>query len=289
MHVIVGGTGNIGSATATALLRAGEPVTIVTRNRDHGAALERAGATIAVADVHDVDALRAIFRAGRRALLINPPASVDGDTDVEERRTASAITAAVEGSGLEKIVLASTYGAQPGERCGDLNILFDFEEALRAKAIPLAIDRGAYYFTNWAAQVDAIREQGVLQSFFPADFVLPMVSPKDLGAAAARRLTEPVEATGIHHVEGPRRYSPGDVADAFAAALARPVDVQVVPRDKWEETFRALGFSQPAAHSYARMTAATLDADDYEVEGPERGTVTLEDFVRECLPLEAVE
>lgn len=134
----------------------GKPVTVVTRDRDHAQELERAGATIAVADVHDVDAVRAILRTGRRALLLNPPADIRGDSDVEERFTASAIVEAVKSSGLEKVVAASTYGAQSGERLGDLNVLFEFEEGLRAQAIPLVINRGAYYFSNWTSQIEAV-------------------------------------------------------------------------------------------------------------------------------------
>ena len=283
MYIILGGTGHVGSATAFALLREGAPVTVVTRDRDHARALERAGATVAVGDVHHVDAVRAILRTGRRALLLNPPANVKGDSDIEERRTASAIVEAVRGAGLEKVVAVSTYGAQPGERLGDLNVLFDFEEGLRAQAVPVAINRGAYYFSNWTAQIEAVRKGGKLQSFFPADFKLPMVAPVDLGKAAARRLTEPVEAAGTYHVEGPSRYSAQDVADAFAAALKRPVEVDVVPRAQWEAAFKAIGFSAAAAHSYARMTAATLD-EHYEMPGePERGIVTLQAFVNESI------
>jgi len=103
-----------------------------------------------------------------------------------------------------------------------------------------------------------VRENGILRSFFPADFLLPMVSPLDLGEAAARRLTEPVTAVGTYYVEGPERYSARDVADAFAEALDRPVQVEVVPRDQWEAAYRKLGFSEAAAHSYARMTAASI-------------------------------
>ncbi|MFS2017377.1 NAD-dependent epimerase/dehydratase family protein [Massilia sp. CT11-108] len=39
MHIIIGGTGHVGSATARALLRRGEPVTVVTRNAGHAAGL----------------------------------------------------------------------------------------------------------------------------------------------------------------------------------------------------------------------------------------------------------
>lgn len=281
MYIVLGGTGHVGSAAAFSLLRDGKPVTVVTRVREHAEALERAGATVAVADVHDVAAVRDIFRTGRRALLLNPPADVSGDNDVEERATASAIVEALKDSGLEKVVAVSTYGAQPGERLGDLNVLFEFEEGLRAQAIPVAINRGAYYFSNWMSQIESIGKEGKLQSFFPADFTLPMVAPFDLGRAASLRLTEPVEATGRYHVEGPRKHSARDVADAFAAAFKRPVEVDVVPRERWEEAFRSIGFSVAAAHSYARMTAATLD-EQYEMPGkPERGIVTLQEFVNQ--------
>jgi hypothetical protein len=73
------------------------------------------------------------------------------------------------------------------------------------------------------------------------------------------------------------------VADAFAAALKRPVEIDVVPRAQWEAAFKAIGFSTAAAHSYARMTAATLD-EHYEMPGePERGIVTLQTFVNESV------
>ena len=44
MHIVLGATGNVGSATVRALLNKGEAVTAVTRNRVHAAILERAGA-----------------------------------------------------------------------------------------------------------------------------------------------------------------------------------------------------------------------------------------------------
>jgi uncharacterized protein YbjT (DUF2867 family) len=112
MHVILGGTGNVGSALARALLSRNEPVTVVTRHAAHAEHLRRRGAEVAEVDIMDTAALRAVFRRGRRAFLLNPPADISTDTDEVERRTVVAILAALEGSGLEKVVAESTYGAQ---------------------------------------------------------------------------------------------------------------------------------------------------------------------------------
>jgi uncharacterized protein YbjT (DUF2867 family) len=281
MHIIIGGTGHVGSATARALLRRGEPVTVVTRNAGHASDLRDAGAKIAVADVRDVPVLRAILRTGTTALLLNPPAAPFTDTDAVERANAAAIVDAVTGSGLRKAVAVSTTGARRGERCGDLTVLFEFEEKLRAQAVPVAVNRGVYYMSNWVEMLDTVRHRGKLPSFFPEDLVIPMVAPDDLGEVAAQRLLEPVDRTDTVYIEGPRRYTPRDVADAFALALGRPVDVEVAPRHAWEQTYRQLGFSPEAARTYACMTGTVLDEQDRWPDNAVSGATTLEEFICE--------
>lgn len=185
MHIVLGGTGHVGSALAETLLARGEPVAIVTRDAANAASWRQKGAEVAEADVLDTPALRHVLRSGRRAFLLNPPADPAGDIDAEERRTVAAILAALDGSGLEKVVAESTYGAQPGEGIGDLGTLHALEQGLAAQRIPATIQRAAYYMSNWDAQLESAREEGRIMSFFPADFALPMVSPRDLGEAAA--------------------------------------------------------------------------------------------------------
>lgn len=258
MHIILGGTGHVGSATAKALLSRGEPVTIVTRDASKGSDLKARGAEVAVADIHDPDTLRPVLQRGQRLFLLNPPADPSTDTDAEEHKTIAALLTALEGSGVEQIVAQSTYGAQPGAQIGDLGTLYTLEEGLRAQPIPTSIIRAAYYMSNWAAMLDTARGQGVIHTMFPGDFKLPMVAPDDLGAIAAQLLTEPVARTRLYHVEGPERYSANDVAAAFTAALGKPVEASTIAREAWEATFQALGFSDAAARSYVGMTALTV-------------------------------
>jgi uncharacterized protein YbjT (DUF2867 family) len=282
MYIILGGTGHIGGATATALLDARQPVTVVTRSAAHGEPWRRRGAEIAVADVRDVDRLRGVLRQGRRALLVNPPADPATDTDRGERETVRCLLAALEGSGLETVVAPSTYGARPGEACGDLTVLHGLEQGLRRQPIPATVLRVAYLMSNWDGALEAARGNGRLPSMLPADFELPMAAPADVGRAAARLLQDPPGDPGPHYIEGPRRYSPADVAAAFSQALGRDVRVEAAPREAWENAFRAIGFSEAAARSYACMTAATVDDLQLPAQ-PLRGTTTLEAYVRDLV------
>lgn len=278
MYIILGATGNVGSAVVRALLKRREPVLAVTRDPSKAEGLRRDGADVVVADVHDVETLGNIFRQGRRLFLLNPPAAPSSDTTTEERRSLAAILSAINGAGLEKIVAESTYGAKPGECIGDLGVLYEMEKALTAQPIPTTIIRAAYYMSNWRASLQAAREQGVVQTLYPEDFKLPMVAPSDIGEIAARLMTEPIEQTGLHYVEGPDRYSPHDVAAAFATALSRPVFAETVPRDRWLVMFKSMGFSNEAAESFANMTAVTLDETFPDLNSVERGMTSLHNY-----------
>lgn len=285
MHIILGGTGHVGSALVKRLISAGEPVTLITHDPKKSGRVGKAKndvpqrAKVALADVHDVPALRKVFQQGTRLFLLNPSADPTTDTDAEERATVKSIIEALQGTQLEKIVAESTYGAQPVQRAGDLGILYDMEKALEAQAVPFSVIRAAYYMSNWDAALKTAQEEGVIDSMYPVDFKLPMVAPQDLGELAARLMTEPAGKTGIFYAEGPEKYSPGDVAAAFSEALDKPVSVRVTPREKWVEGFKAMGFSPAAAQSYAAMTELTRD-HPYTADTPVRGRTTLRAYVR---------
>jgi uncharacterized protein YbjT (DUF2867 family) len=279
MHIILGATGHVGSALAQDLLARSEPVTVVTRDAHKAEALRTKGAHVALVDVFDTHALHRVFKGGHRLFVLNPPAAPSTDTVAEEHRSLRAILSALEGCRLEKIVAESTYGAQPGEGLGDLGVLYDMEQALRAGPTPFSAIRAAYYMSNWDASLKTAREEGKVYSMYPADFRLPMVAPHDLGQFAARLMLGPPESSGPHHVEGPEHYSAGDVARAFSQALGRPVEVVETPREQWEQAFKSLGFSDAAARSYAAMTRVTLDQHYEPPDKPERGAISLGEYI----------
>jgi acetylornithine deacetylase/succinyl-diaminopimelate desuccinylase-like protein len=87
------------------------------------------------------------------------------------------------------------------------------------------------------------------------------------------------KAEGIVHIEGPDRYSPKDVADAFADLLRRKVQVEEIPRESWTAAFEQAGFSPSAAESYACMTAAVVDEIEQTPTEMMRGGATLHGYL----------
>jgi uncharacterized protein YbjT (DUF2867 family) len=281
-HLILGGTGNVGSAVARELLSCGETVTIVTRDKKHAAPLKKLKAKVVVADVLDVDAIATATAAVDRVFVLNPPADRSGDPPVDERKTLAAILDAVRTASPEFVVALSTYGAQPGERIGDLGVLYDLEQALAELPTPGVIVRAAYLMTNFAPLLDTAGRDGVVPTFFPPDFALPMVAPVDVAGVIADKLTgEPTR--GIVHVEGPARPTFADVAAAFAKAMRRPVRALAIPRDRGHHALAQKGFSDAAADAFAAMTEATLAGDFPAPAGVVRGPTTLDAFVADLV------
>jgi uncharacterized protein YbjT (DUF2867 family) len=283
MHIVLGATGHVGTALIDALLARGEQVTMVVRNRTKARPFETRGARVELADVHDVDALRRAYQLGDRLFMLNPPADPSTDTQAQERETVANMLRALQGSGIKKVVAESTFGARPGELIGDLNVLYEMEQGLERSGIPLSVIRGAYYMSNWDPSVEMARTEGVVRTFFPIDLKIPMVAPKDLGQVAARLMTAPIEQTERIHVEGPARYSSADVVAAFAAALHGEVKAEVIPERDWTDTFKALGFSDQAAVSYANMTRTLFEDDFPSVNETLHGKVSLNEYIQDLV------
>lgn len=143
MFVVMGATGHIGSVIVADLLARKDAVLALIHSPEKAANLESKGAKTFVVDARNPDALRVAFKRGRRAFLLNPPAAPSTDTDAEETATVRAILEALDGSGLEKVVAASTMGASAGPalqpRTGDSSVLYEFEQGLTSQPIPAAI------------------------------------------------------------------------------------------------------------------------------------------------------
>ena len=245
MYAITGITGKVGGALARSLLAAGLPVRAVLRDETKAAAWKTRGCEIALAEMDDAAGLASAFRGATGAFIL-PPSEFDPEPGFPEaRRVITAVAAALAEARPGKVVCLSTIGADaPHENLLTQRTLM--EQALDGIGLPVTFLRPGWFLENALWDIPSARDEGVLRSFLqPTDRPLPMVATQDVGRLAAVLLQENWMGTRVVELEGPVRVSPNDLALAFATVLERPVKVETVPRESWEQIFRSQGTQNP--------------------------------------------
>ena len=286
MFAIMGITGQVGGATARALLADKFAVRAVVRDQRRASAWVAQGADIAVADMNDVDALVRAFTNVDGVFAMIPPNFAPAADFAESRGIIDTLRTALERAAPPKVVCLSSIGAQHDTGLGLVTQLHMLENALGTLPFPIAFLRPAWFMENIAWDIAPARASGVLHSFLhPLDRALPMVATVDIGHIAARRLRQRWSGRKKVEIEGPARYSPADLASTLTQALHRPVKAVAVPPETWEETFRQQGTIDPSPR-IDMLNGFNNGWIDFEGTPNEHlaGETTLEEAVAALLP-----
>jgi NAD(P)H dehydrogenase (quinone) len=245
MFAITGITGNVGGQVARNLLAGNKPVRAVMRDVRKGGAWAQRCCEIAGADINDVAALTAAF-SGTEGVFVLVPPNFDPSPDFSEARAiAGTLRLALEAARPGKVVYLSTIGAQAAQS----NLLAQhtiIEQALRDLPTPIVFLRPAWFMENFAWDVAPAISSGVVPSFLqPLDKMYPMVATADIARAAAELLQENWKGHRVVELEGPRRVTPNEIAQAFTRLLGRPVKMEAVQRATWESLFKSQGMKNP--------------------------------------------
>lgn len=276
MFVIMGATGQVGSAVLQELKRRKGPVRAVARDPARADGL---GVEVVRGEASDAASLAAAFEGAEAAFVMLVPPPQAADVLAESRAIAQAIAGAVRATKVPHLVALSSVGAQLASGNGIVAALQDFEVALAGAAPSIVFLRPGYFMENWAAVLPTAQDAGVLPSAHkPLDARGEIVSARDVGRTAAELLFEPRPGTRIVDLAGPAQYSPVDAAEVLSKLLGK--EVSAVPSSR-EETIAGL----VAAGLGADYAAKLADLDDAANEGRmgfptggevRRGTVTLE-------------
>lgn len=245
MFAITGITGNVGSVVARTLLDAGKSIRAMVRDRAKGAVWAERGAEVAVADINDAGALAAAFKGADGVFALVPPNFDPALGFPEAGAIAATLKTAIQTARPGKVVYLSTIGAQATQT----NLLTQhtiIEEVLRESPVPITFFRAGWFMENFGWDVAPARDKGVISSFLqPLDKPVPMVATEDIGRLAAELLQQTWTGHRVVELEGPKRVTPNEVAATFAELLGKPVRMEVVPRDTWDQLFRSQGMKNP--------------------------------------------
>ncbi len=267
MHVILGATGKIGRTTIAALRKAGAPVRAVLRDPSQAPAFSELDCEIAIADLNDRQALAAAMSGAHSVQVICP---VDIRADHARSRIQGLIDSLAEAlasANPQTILAISDYGAEQSSGTGVTLLFYALEARLRKLDSRLIFLRSAEHMENWGRLAKVAAESGRLPSFYhPLTKLLPTVSAFDVGSIAAELLLEDKNIKlRIVHAEGPRRYTPNDVAAAIGFLAGREVVALPVPQTEWQAALMRAGLSEGYAkllvELYVAHNAGRIDAE----------------------------
>ncbi len=277
MFVVVGATGNTGSAVAETLLNRKQPVRIVVRSADKAASWKAKGAEVAVASLEDVPAMTKALAGASGLYLLVPPNYGATAWLSEQRQRMDQAAEAVKASGIPHVVFLSSIGAHIAKDTGPIQAARYGEQALGAVAKHLTILRPCYFMDNWAPGAGMAKGQGILPTFIAPTAKVPMISTQDIGRVGAEQLMAGGKGKQVIELAGPEEYSPNDVAVALGQILEKSVSAQHAPLSAVVPTFTSFGFSDEAAKLFEEMyTSFSTGAIGYERPASlVRGTVTI--------------
>ncbi|GKS64146.1 NmrA family protein [Nitrospira sp.] len=282
MFVVVGATGNTGSAVVETLLGKKQPVRIVVRSADKGASWKTKGAEVAVASLDEVSALAKAFAGANSVYLMVPPNYGATAWLSDQQALMDRAAEAVKMSGVNHVVFLSSIGGHLPDGTGPIRAVHYGEGKLRTSVRDLTILRPPYFMENWAPVIEAAKAQGALPTFIAPQAKIPMISTKDIGRIGAEQLLSGGKGHRIVEIAGPEEYCPDDVAAALGQILGKTVTAQQAPLSAVVPTFKSFGLSDEAARLFEEMyTAISRNAIVFEQPSSlVRGHVTITEALR---------
>ena len=238
--LVIGATGNIGSATLTALaskhadkldIRAG------VRNPEKADKLKGlAGVTVVQAEMGDNEKLVETFKRVDTLFIVTP--------GTENRAALTIATAkAAKSAGVKHLAVVSVATAELTDTVFGRQ-LAEIEEAIKKLGIAYTFLRLPLFIENYFGFKATIQGQSSL--FAPVDptKLYTPVAVGDAGKVAAAVLADPSKHINKIYTVNSDRHTFGDVAAAFSEALSKEVKYVQVPYDTAKQAFSKMGIPE---------------------------------------------
>ena len=247
MILVTAATGQVGSATLNALVAAGARVRALVRDPSAFAAPE--AVQVARGDFDDDGAIARALKGASVMLLAGRDSP---DAAPQHRRVLSQIRQA----GVRHVVKLSAIGASPESPVALMREHSDVDGEVRKGPAAWTFLKPHLYMQNLLRAADTVRRDGRLAA--PMGWGrFPLVDTRDVGAAAAMILLNPVPHAGREYaLTGPVAVSYEEVAKALAAIAGRQVIYEAVAPAEFEARLREAGMPDWRAHDLAHIASA---------------------------------
>jgi uncharacterized protein YbjT (DUF2867 family) len=281
---IIGATGHVGKAITETLLKNNYKVRAIARNREKLEQLKFKGAEIFQADLEKTsEIVNSLNDTGKAFVMIPPYYHLQNYREVQ-MKIGDNILNAVKENKIKHIVMLSSVGADLESGTGQIGVLYDFENKLKAvPGLSVMALRASYFMENHMASIPMIKKAGINGSIIDPGSKFGMIASQDVAAAAAEYLMNPdFSGFNVQYLLGPKDYSLAEATTVLGKSIGKP-DLQYIKFSK-EDFLKGLtqsGFSPVSAEAlFEGFTALSEGRLTRHVPRSESNTTptTLEDF-----------
>ncbi|MCU0760514.1 MAG: NmrA family NAD(P)-binding protein [Steroidobacteraceae bacterium] len=255
MILLTGITGNIGGATARALLAKGVRFRALVRDPGKAAAWADKGVELVQGDIEDAAAVTRALAGVDRALLVMP----NGEF---QERAELAFTRTAKQAGLPWIIKLSSPEAIRGTSSPIPLAHIAAEDAIRASGMDWTFVRPSFYMQNFRGSVKGARASGKL-SMPMGNGTVALTDNEEAGAFIAHVLTDPDSAR--HHrqcydITGPDPVMNfHQIAEAIGEVIGQKVAYDDCDPRAFQEAIRPFHRNQWHSDAVARLFAEIAD------------------------------
>ena len=245
-HLILGGTGTVGSVVVRGLLEKGETVRVLTRSVDRANALPK-GVEAVLGDLTDPGTYEKVFTGYDNLFLLTangPSDLMEGLAAVNEAKRTKA----------KRVVHLSIHDVEKCPEAPHFASKIAIEHALKETGLPYTILRPNNFYQNDYWFKDAIVQYGVYPQPI-GDVGLSRVDSRDIGEAGVRALTQDGHLGKTYALVGPYPVTGASCAAEFSKALGKPVAYGGNDLVAWAKSM-APYMPAWAVYDYALMYAA---------------------------------
>jgi uncharacterized protein YbjT (DUF2867 family) len=251
--LITGATGQVGREAVNALVSAGAAVRALVRKPSRTAGFR--GVQIVQGSFDDDASLSRAFD-GIDAILL---AGRDSPDTVSQHQRVLAHARRVN---VQHIVKLSAIGASPDSPIALMREHHAIDEEIRVGPASWTLLKPHLYMQNLLRAADVVRRDGCFAAPMGHDCI-PLVDTRDVGAAAAIVLGNPVAHAGAAYaLTGPIAHSYDEVATALSVVAGRAVTYEPVSPQAYEARLLAAGIPGWRAFDLAHITSAYGSSDN---------------------------
>lgn len=228
--LVTGGTGNVGGAVVSELLKRGAEVRVLSRKQPEAGKLP-AGVEVAIGDLLDPVAVEKAMQGVDKLFLLNAVVT----DELTQALIAYGIAKKV---GLKHVTYLSVFKVDQFRDVPHFASKLAIENALREFGVPYTILRPAYYIQNDINLKDALLGAGV----YPMPIGIAGIAAadvRDIAEAAAISLSEEGHDGQTYDIVSPTMISgPGNAA-LWSKLLGKEIKYTGHNFDQWEQMMRS--------------------------------------------------